>query len=173
MAARKSKQIIESKPKTKVPTFQEILAADQKLRTEIAEAYQKHGHNDKIYVHHMTGQLLGLGDASSRNWFLANQVAAKKKGCIRYSIQQMLRLKDDDPNSDTFGEERLVIQFWMHYKDFNNNSKTVDFQIGRVSQPLFVTNTTGYSQTTGEPVSAEESLQGFKQVLTFLSALKL
>ena len=43
----------------------------------------------------------------------------------------------------------------------------------RVSQPLFVTNTTGYSQTTGEPVSAEESLQGFKQVLTFLSALKL
>jgi hypothetical protein len=165
-AARKSKQIIESKPKTKVPTFLEIIAADEKLRMEIAESYKAHGLTDKLFLHHLTGQLFSLGDSASRNWFLANQVASKKKESIRYSIQQMLRLKNDDVNSETFGEERLVIQFWMHYKDYNNNPKSVDFEVGRLSQPIFATNTTGYSPATGEPTGMEERLQGFKQILS-------
>jgi hypothetical protein len=168
MAARKSKQIVESKSKkiTKVPTFQEIIAADEKLRMETAQAYQEHGLKDKIFTHHSTVQLFGLGDATSRNWFLAKQVASKKQESIRYSIQQMLRLKDDDVNSDTFGEERLVIQFFMHYRDYNNNQKTVDFEVGRLSSPTFITNTTGYSGTTGEPIGSEERLQGFKQIFS-------
>lgn len=133
---------------------------------DIAETYKSMGHSDKVFISGETGQILGLGDAESKNWALVKLVALKKKDGTRYTISQILRLKDDDEYSDTFGEERLVIQLLMHYKDFHDNLLTVTYEVGRTSQPVFKTRTSAFDPETGAATEKITTLEGFKQVLS-------
>ena len=143
-----------------------IIEKDEKLRMDIAKSYEDNGQIDRVFISAQTGQLFGLGDAESKNWTMAQWVASKKKDSIRWTISQILRLKDDDEYSETFGSERLVIQLLMHYKDHHNNQLSATYSCGRTSQPIFKTNTTAFNSETGEPTESRTTLEGFKEVLS-------
>lgn len=170
--AKKSNVIIPAKAgntdriATATAALKSLIDKEDVLRMKIAETYRSMNQIDKVFISAETGQLFGLGDSQSKTWVMANWTASKKKDAIRYKIQQVLRLKNDDEESSTFGEERLVIQFIMTYRDYHNNPLGISYEVGRTSQPVFRTSTSAFSPDTGEPTESMTTLEGFKTVLS-------